>query len=86
MRSMECFDLNKLFSNWRGVLLVLAGLVVLGLVVWALRCIPPWQVEQVRARLDTPEKYEYRLATLKMSTAEPSSRVLAASSYLWGCI
>ena len=65
MRSMECFDLNKLFSNWRGVLLVLAGLVVLGLVVWALRCIPPWQVEQVRARLDTPEKYEYRLATLE---------------------
>ena len=50
---------------WRGVLLVLGGLVVLGLVVWALWCIPPWQVEQVRVRLDTPEKYEYRLATLE---------------------
>ena len=50
---------------WRGVLLVLGGLVVLGLVVWALWCIPPWQVEQVRVRLDTPEKDEYRLATLE---------------------
>ena len=38
---------------------------VLGLVVWALWCIPPWQVEQVRVRLDTPEKDEYRLATLE---------------------
>ena len=65
MRSMECFDLKKFSPIWRGVLLVLGGLVVLGLVVWALWCIPPWQVEQVRVRLDTPEKYEYRLATLE---------------------
>ena len=65
MLSMECFDLKKFSPIWRGVLLVLGGLVVLGLVVWALWCIPPWQVEQVRVRLDKPEKYEYRLATLE---------------------
>ena len=65
MRSMKCFDLKKLSPIWRGLLLVLGGLVVLGLVVWALWCIPPWQVEQVRVRLDKPEKYEYRLATLE---------------------
>ena len=65
MRSMACFDLKKFAPIWRGVLLVLGGLVVLGLVVWALWCIPPWQVEQVRGRLDTPEKDEYRLATLE---------------------
>ena len=64
MRSMECFDVNKFSPTWRGVLLVLGVLVVLGLVVWALWCIPPWQVEQVRVRLDKPAD-EYRLATLE---------------------
>ena len=62
---MECFDLKKFFSNWRGVLLLfLGGLAVLGPVGWALWCIPPWQVEQVRVRLDEPAD-EYRLATLE---------------------
>ena len=39
----------------------LAGLGVVALILW----LPPWQVEQVRVRLDKPEKYEYRLATLE---------------------
>ena len=57
MRRMECFDVKKFSPIWRGVLLlVLGGLVVLGLVVWALWCIPPWQVEQVRVRLDNARK------------------------------
>ena len=87
MWSMECFDLKKFFPIWRGVLLVLGGLVVLGLVVWALWCIPPWQVEQVRVRLLDKPTDEYRLATLEDEyRAAHSSRVLADSSYLWGCI
>ena len=57
MRSMACFDLKKFFSNWRGVLLLLGGLVVLGLVGWALWCIPPLLVEQVVGRLDKPDTY-----------------------------
>ena len=91
MRSMECFDLKKFSGHLARSPPTYSrhGLKkVLGLVVWALWCIPPWQVEQVRViALDTPEKYASTASQpLKMSTAEHSSRVLAASSSLWGCM
>ena len=49
--------MKKFFSNWQGGLLLLGGLVVLGLVGWALWCIPQWQAEHVK-------EYPYQLAKL----------------------
>ena len=57
MRSMACSELKKFFLRWRGGLLLLGGLGVLGLVGWALWCIPEWQAEHVKA-------YPYQLAKL----------------------
>ena len=82
MRSMECFDLKKFSPIWRGGLLILGGLVVLGLVGWALWCIPQWQTEHVK---ESP----YQLAKL----TDEYRRTLAQSIGgffllvgLWGCI
>ena len=57
MRRMTYSDVKKFSPIWRGVLLVLGGLVVLGLVGWALWCIPQWQTEHVK-------EYPYQLAKL----------------------
>ncbi len=54
---MACCDVKKFSPIWRGGLLILGGLVVLGLVGWALWCIPQWQAEYVK-------EYPYQLAKL----------------------
>ena len=56
--SMAGFDLKKFFLRWRMYLLAVPMAVAL---LW---WVPPWQVEQVRGRLDEPAD-EYRLATLE---------------------
>ena len=68
---------------WRGGLLVLGGLVGVGLVVWALWCIPSWQVEQVRGRLDKPAD-EYRLATLEDEHRRTLAQILTGGGLLVG--
>ena len=75
MRSMECFALKKFSPIWRGGLLILGGLGVLGLVGWALWCIPQWQAEHV--------KEYYQLAKL---TDEYRRTLIGGFFLLVGCI
>ena len=74
---MECFDVKKFFSNWRGVLLLLGGLAVLGLVGGALWCIPSWQVEHVQGK-------PLELAKLKDEHRRTLAQILAGGGLLVG--
>ena len=61
MWSIADFDLKKFFLRWRMYLLAVVVAAVAVAILW---CVPPWQVEQVRVRLNEPAD-EYRLATLE---------------------
>ena len=74
---MEGFDVKKFFSNWRGVLLLLGGLAVLGLVGGALWCIPSWQVEHVQGK-------PLELAKLKDEHRRTLAQILAGGGLLVG--
>ena len=64
MRSNTLSALNKISSGLRVFPLLLGGLYLLSFVVLSLWHVPPYQVEQVRGRLDKPVD-EYRLAKLE---------------------
>ena len=64
MRSNTLSALKKISSSFRVFFLLLGGLYLLSFVVLSLWHVPPYQVEQVRGRLDRPVD-EYRLAKLE---------------------
>ena len=62
-----------------GLGVVLAGLGVVGLILW----LPPWQAEHVRGRLDKPAD-EYRLATLEDEHRRTVAQILTGGGLLVG--
>ena len=79
---MACFGLKKFSPIWRGVLLVLGGLVVAVLVGWALWCVPQWQVEQVRGRRCDPDAV--RFANLEDNYRRTLSQIVGGLAVLYG--
>ena len=81
---MAFSELKKFLSCLLKVLvglgLGLAGLGVVALILW----LPPWQAEHVRGRLDKPEKYEYRLATLEDEHRRTLAQILTGGGLLVG--
>ena len=76
MLSMTCFDVKKFVTSWRGICLLAV------LVLAVLICVPPWQVERVRARLDKPDAYQ--LASLEDEYRRTLAQILAGCGLLVG--
>ena len=76
MRSMRYSDVKKFVTSWRGMC-ILAVLVLAVLI-----CVPAWQVERVRARLDKPDAYQ--LASLEDEYRRTLAQILAGCGLLVG--
>ena len=77
--SMAGFDLKNFFLRWRMYLL---AVLVAAVVVALLWCVPPWQVEQVRGRLDKSD--EVRLASLEDEYRRTLAQILGGLALLYG--
>ena len=77
MRSMTFSDVKKFFTSWRGMCLLAV------LVLAVLICVPPWQVERVRGRLEQPVD-AVRLASLEDEYRRTLAQILAGGGLLVG--
>ena len=73
---MTYSDVKKFVTSWRGMC-ILAVLVLAVLI-----CVPAWQVERVRARLDKPDAYQ--LASLEDEYRRTLAQILAGCGLLVG--
>ena len=73
---MTYSDVKKFVTSWRGMCILTV------LVLAVLICVPAWQVERVRARLDKPDAYQ--LASLEDEYRRTLAQILAGCGLLVG--
>ena len=76
MRSMTYSDAKKFLASWQGM--CIQAVLVLAVLI----CVPAWQVERVRARLDKPDAYQ--LASLEDEYRRTLAQILAGCGLLVG--
>ena len=79
MLSLADFDLKKFFLSWRMYLLTVLVVAIAVAILW---CVPPWQVEHIRGRLDKPD--EVRLANLEDAYRRTLAQILGGLALLYG--